>query len=50
VINDERSNNEKTLPEEIVNSVLNTYNECIHIPTNLKNNVRVTDQIDEKVK
>jgi hypothetical protein len=40
VINRERFNNEKTLPEEIVNSVLNVYNECVHIPnTNLKNNV-----------
>ncbi len=31
MINSERINNEKELAEEIVNSVLNVYNECIDI-------------------
>jgi hypothetical protein len=39
VINGERSKDDKIFPAEIVNSVLNVYNECIHVPnTNLKNN------------
>jgi hypothetical protein len=47
IINDDQSNNERTLPEEIVNSVLNVYNQCIHIPkTNLKNETRVIEQIN----
>jgi hypothetical protein len=47
VIDEDIFKNEETLPTEIVNSVLNVYNECAHIPAStMKNNVNVTGQID----
>jgi hypothetical protein len=47
-MNDDISKHEETLPTEIVNSILDVYNECIHIPTtNMKNNVTIIGQIDE---
>ncbi len=45
VIDNDQSNNDRTLPEEIVNSVLNVYNNCIRLPNvNLKTENRVIEQ------